>query len=50
MKRPAPKIDIQYMVHWILFVALLMAVVGIGIQLIRYGAVMESGSMGPAEP
>jgi len=48
MKRSASKIDIQYVVHWILFAAAVMAVIGILLQLFRYGAVMESGSIGPA--
>jgi hypothetical protein len=50
MTRPSPKLDIQYVVHWILFVALIMAAVGIGLQFYRYGGVMESGSIGPAGP
>ena len=41
------KIDTEYIVHWIIFIAMVIGVLGIIIQLVRYGAVMESGSIGP---
>jgi hypothetical protein len=48
MMRQTPRIDMTYLVHWIIFLAVVMAVVGIAIQLYRFGAVIEPGSMGPA--
>jgi hypothetical protein len=35
-------------VHWILFVCFAMGVLGIVIQLIRFGAIVESGDIGPS--
>jgi len=42
-----PKFDLEYIVHWILFICLVMGVVGAIIQFIRWGGLVESGSIGP---
>lgn len=45
--KATPRFDTARLVGWILFAAVVMAVVGIAVQLYRFGAVMESGSIGP---
>lgn len=47
MKRKPYRFDVEYYVHWILFIALAMGILGAIIQLVRYGAIVESGSIGP---
>jgi hypothetical protein len=42
-----PRFDQEYWVHWILFLAVVAGVAGILLQIIRYGNVVESGSIGP---
>lgn len=42
-----PKIDLEYIVHWIIFISVVMGVVGVIGQFIRFGALVESGSIGP---
>lgn len=35
-------------VHWLIFLAIVLGVLGGIVQLIRYGAIVESGGVGPA--
>jgi len=48
MMRKPFRFDVTYYVHWILFVAALIAVIGIVVQVVRFGDVIEPGSIGPA--
>ncbi|HLP99231.1 MAG TPA: hypothetical protein VK149_12390 [Sideroxyarcus sp.] len=50
MKKPPnrKKIDWTYYVHWLIFWCAVAGVLGIIIQLIRYGSIVESGGIGPA--
>ena len=45
MKR---KPDLQYVVHWILFVAVALGILGAVLQFIRFGGLVEPGNTGPA--
>lgn len=47
MKWKSYRFDVKSYVHWILFIALAMGILGASIQLVRYGAILESGSIGP---
>lgn len=42
-----PKIDWTYYVHWLIFWCVVMGVVGLLLQLIRFGTLVESGDIGP---
>lgn len=41
------RVDLEYYVHWIIFWAVVMGAIGIILQFVRYGGLMESGSIGP---
>lgn len=34
-------------IHWLIFISIVLGVIGAIIQLIRWGAITESGSIGP---
>lgn len=42
------RVDVEYLVHWLIFAAVVMAVIGALIQFYRFGGLVESGSIGPA--
>lgn len=46
-KKPKRKLDITKTVHWTIAVCCALGVVGAVIQLIRWGSIVESGSIGP---
>lgn len=46
MKRK-PKFDFAYIVHWLIALAVVAGVLGIVLQLVRWGTIVESGSIGP---
>lgn len=43
------KIDTGYWVHWLIFAAVVMAVLGSLLQWAKYGGLVESGSIGIGE-
>jgi hypothetical protein len=42
-----PKIDLEYITHWLIYFAIVAGIVGGIIQVIRWGGIVESGSIGP---
>lgn len=44
MKRK-PKFDLQYIVHWIIGIAVAAGALGLLLQVVRFGAIMEAGGV-----
>lgn len=46
-RRRKPKFDLEYIVHWIIAISIVMGIFGVLLQFIRFGGLVESGSIGP---
>lgn len=47
MKRK-PKLDLECIVHWLIGIAVAAGALGLLLQIVRWGTIVEAGSIGPA--
>lgn len=46
-RKRKPKFDLEYIVHWLIAISIVLGVVGMILQFYRFGGLVEPGSIGP---